>query len=193
MTDLYTLVTQRRSFRRFRENVPVSEAVLRDLVNLGRLCSSAMNRQPLRYVLSCTPERNALFFPHMVWGASLADWNGPTEGERPAAYIVMLGLAGSEGVAEYDAGIAAGTIMLGAAERGLGGCMLGGFDRDGLRAALNVPEEYNLLLTLALGAPGETVALEEARLGDSLSYWRDANDVHHVPKLALDDVILDLP
>ena len=41
--------------------------------------------------------------------------------------------------------------MLGATECGLGGCMIGAIDRQGLREALEVPERYEILLVLALG------------------------------------------
>jgi hypothetical protein len=60
-------------------------------VNLARLSASAANLQPLRYILSNDPHKNELIFSCLAWAAYLKDWPGPPEGERPSAYIIMLG------------------------------------------------------------------------------------------------------
>jgi nitroreductase len=93
---------------------------------------------------------------------------------------------------DCDHGIAAQSILLGAVEKGLGGCMIGAIDRDKLRAALKLPEQYEILLVLALGKPTEHVVIDSVGKDGSIKYWRDAQGVHHVPKRALDDIILPL-
>ena len=85
------LIRANRSFRRFVEAAPVSPEALRGLVNLARLSASAANLQPLKYVLSNEAENNAAIFSCLAWAGYLKDWPGPAEGERPAAYIVILG------------------------------------------------------------------------------------------------------
>jgi nitroreductase len=190
---LRDLVLKTRSYRRFVEKRPVPEAVLRELVDLGRLSASGANMQPLKYILSFDPRRNALVFPHLEWAGYLKGWGGPAEGERPSAYIVILGDRQVRESAGCDHGIAAQSIMLGAAERGLGGCMIGSIHRDALRAALGIPARYDILLVLALGEPAETVRLETVGENGDIRYWRDAAGVHHVPKRRLEDVFLDLP
>ena len=77
-------------------------------------------------------------------------------------------------------------------ERGLGGCMVGSIDRDRLRAALQIPERYAILLVVALGRPKETVVLEDAKDPQDINYWRDAEDVHHVPKRPLSELLLQI-
>ena len=79
------LVIKNRSYRRFHQEVPVERETLRELVDLARLSASAANRQPLKYILSCEPERNALIFSCLRWAGYLKDWRGPAEGERPSA------------------------------------------------------------------------------------------------------------
>ena len=190
---LKDLILQNRSYRRFRENVPIERETLRALVDLARLSPSAANLQPLKYVLSCDPETNALIFPHLAWAGYLTEWPGPAEGERPAAYIIILGDTQIMQSFGCDHGIAAQSILLGAAERGLGGCMIGSIQREALRAALNIPERYTILLVLALGQPAETCLVEPVGKEGDIKYWRDAADTHHVPKRSLDDLILDLP
>jgi nitroreductase len=145
----------------------------------------------LRYVLSCDARTNAKIFETLGWAAYLRDWPGPSEGERPAAYIVILGdttVASSFGC---DHGIAAQSILLGATEQGLGGCILGSVKHEELRAALALPRQYEILLVLALGKPKETVVIEPVTHGD-IKYWRDTRGWHHVPKRALDEIILTL-
>ena len=85
------LLLRNRSYRRFHEDQPLDEKTLVDLVDLARLCPSAANRQPLKYLISCDSERNAMIFAHLRWAAALKEWAGPAEGERPTGYIVIFG------------------------------------------------------------------------------------------------------
>jgi nitroreductase len=187
---LEDLVRKNRSYRRFHQDVPVDIETLRALVNLARLSASGSNLQPFKYILSCQPQTNARIFPHTRWGGYPKDSPGPAEGERPAAYIVILGDTEIRKSFGCDHGIAAQSIMLGATERGLGGCMIGSIDRSGLRQVLDIPKQYEILLILAVGRPKETVVLEEVGPDGSVKYYRDADGVHHVPKRSLDELIL---
>ncbi len=184
------LVLKNRSFRRFYEDQPVSLETLRELIDLARITPSAANRQPLRYRLSADAQTNALIFPLLSWAGYLRDWPGPAEGERPTAYIVVLLDSEVSKNAGCDHGIAAQTILLGAAERGLGGCMIGSVQREELRAALGIPPRYEILLVIALGVPKEQVCLETTGPDGDIKYWRDAQGVHHVPKRPLDELIV---
>jgi nitroreductase len=187
---LKDLILSNRSYRRFHQDAAVDPETLRALIDLARHSASGSNRQPLKFVLCCDPETNARVFPCTAWAGALKDWPGPAEGERPSAYIVILGdteVAKSFGV---DHGIAAQSIMLGAAERGLGGCMIGSVKRPRLRAELEIPDRYEILLVLALGKPAETVVIEDLPAGGSTSYYRDEASVHHVPKRSLDELIV---
>lgn len=189
---IYELVKRNRTYRRFYQDVPVDNNVMEELVELARLSSSGANLQSIKYVLSNTVEKNQLIFPNLKWAGYLTDWNGPEEGERPAAYIVMLLDHNISQNCFWDHGIACQSILLGACEKGFGGCMFGSFDRNGIRTSLNIPEEYEPLLVIALGKPKEQVVLEELKDDGSIKYWRDENGVHHVPKRKLQDLILKL-
>ena len=188
---LEDLIRQNRSYRRFNQNRRVSGETLRELVELARLSASGANLQPLKYILVSDPEMNDKVFPHTRWAGYLSDWDGPAEGERPAAYILILGDHEIRKSFVCDHGIAAQSIMLGATERGLGGCMLGALDREGLRDLFDVPDRYEILLTLALGEPAEDVVLEEVGPEGDIKYYRDEAGVHHVPKRSLDTIILE--
>lgn len=187
---LRELVIRNRSYRRFHQDVAIERAVLEELVDLARLSASAANRQPLKFVLSCEPERNALVFPHLAWAGYLADWPGPVEGERPAAYVVILGDKEISPSFGCDHGIAAQSILLGATEKGLGGCMVASIKRDKLREVLALTPRYEILLVIALGKPAETVVLETVGPDGDIKYWRDSANVHHVPKRRLTDILI---
>ena len=184
------LIKANRSCRRFYEDHPVDLATLKELVNLGRLSASGANLQPLKYILSSDPKTNDNIFSCLTWAAYLKDWSGPEEGERPAAYIVVLGDSGISQDAGCDHGIAAQSILLGAREKNLGGCMLGAINREALRDLLNIPSQFKILLVIAIGKPKEKVVLETVGTEGSIRYWRDSENIHHVPKRKLDDIII---
>jgi len=184
------LVLKCRSYRRFYQDVAVENKTLRELVDLARNSASATNRQPLKYILSCSRENNALIFSTLHWAGTLKTWPGPSEGERPAGYIVILGDKEISASFGLDPGIAAQTILLGAVEKGLGGCMLGAVEREQLRQLLKIPEKYEIPLVIALGKPKEKIIMETMKPTDSFDYWRDKDEGHHVPKRKLNDIIV---
>jgi nitroreductase len=184
------LVLKCRSYRRVYKDVALDTKTLRELVDLARNSASAVNRQPLKYIISGSPEKNAAIFSTLHWAGTLKTWPGPAEGERPAGYIIILGdkeIGVSFGL---DPGIAAQTILLGAVEKGLGGCMLGAVDKDNLRQLLAISSKYEIVLVVALGKPKEKIILETMKAGDSFDYWRDKDEGHHVPKRQLKDIIV---
>ncbi len=184
------LVRENRSCRRFHEDHAVSLETLKELVDLGRMSASTANLQPLKYILSCDSKTNADIFSCLAWAGYLKDWPGPSDGERPAAYIVVLGDTGIAQDVGCDHGIAAQTIMLGAREKGLAGCMLGSINRELLRDLLDVPSQLKIILALAIGKPKEQIIIETVGPDGSIRYWRDSEEIHHVPKRKLEDIIV---
>lgn len=184
------LVGKNRSYRRFDESHSVSPSVLRDLVDLARHTPSASNRQPLKFCYSANREMNARIYETLSWAGSLKDWPGPVDGERPAAYIIILLDRGIAQKPPQDVGIAAQTILLGAVEMGLGGCMLGAVNRPALGEILALREDLDIELVIALGKPAETIVLEDAEPGQALAYYREPDGTHHVPKRTLDEILV---
>ncbi len=187
---LKDLIAKNRSYRRFYQEVPVGEETLRELVDLARLSPSAANRQPLKYLLSNKPETNSKIFPCLAWAGYLPEWPGPDEGERPAAYLVMLGDTRITDNYLCDHGIAAQSILLGAVEKGLGGCIIGAVNREKLRENLQIAPHFEIIQVIALGKPKEVVIIEPVASNGDIKYWHDQNGAHHVPKRALDDLII---
>ena len=185
------LIEKTRSYRRFHQDFKIELETLKELLELARLSAAAGNLQPLKYMLSNDPEKNDTIFPNLGWAGYLKDWPGPGEGERPSAYVIVLGdkrICKSFGC---DHGIACQNILLGAVEKGLGGCMIGSVNRERLRQDLDISDHFEILLVLALGKPKESVVLEEVGPDGNIKYWRDSDGVHHVPKRSLNDIIVD--
>ncbi len=184
------LVTKCRSYRRYDSGVPVTEDALRELVELACYVPSAKNLQPLKFITVCNPASVDALYPSLSWAGYLADWPGPEEGERPTAYIVMLGDQSIATEFGCDSGIAAQTVLLGATASGIGGCIVASLDRQKIRELLKIPDTYSILMVIALGKPVETVVIDQMSGSDSVRYFRDAHGIHHVPKRMLDDVLL---
>lgn len=185
------LVTANRSYRRFVEKEPISRQTLLELIDLARLSPSGANKQALRYYVSCGAEQNERVFAALAWAAYFKDWPGPSAGERPTGYIVIVQDQANKMVSGIDYGIAAQTILLGAVELGLGGCMIGNINKPKLEDALDIPENYEILLAIALGKPLESIVIDEIDSDGDIKYWRDAKQVHHVPKRKLKDIVLN--
>ncbi len=183
------LIRRNRSYRRFYEDVPISIDTLKELVDLARLSATGTNRQPLKFYLSYDQEKNTKIFPLLTWAGMLPEWPGPREGERPSAYIIILGDTEVSKSFGIDHGIAAQTILLGATEMGLGGCIMGSLKKEAQRL-LNIPSQYQILLTIALGKPKEKVVIDTIKPGDDTKYWREKDGTHHVPKRRLEDIII---
>jgi nitroreductase len=190
MASLRDLVLRNRSYRRFDGSYRIKRETLMELIGLARCTPSAANRQPLKYILSADQETNDCIFPCLTWAAYLKDWEGPAVGERPSAYIIIL-IDETMALDWWcDDGIAAQTILLGAVEKGLGGCMIGSINKERLRQELHIPAHLKIRLVIALGKPAERVVLEDLAPGEDIRYWRDDDDVHHVPKRLVEEIIV---
>ena len=187
------LVKKSRSFRGYNPARKLTEEELLALVDCARLCPSTMNVQPLKYRLVREAEEVARIQKLVKMAAALPELHLPRPGAEPAAYIIVCQdttLGASPTAFLKDVGIVSQTILLAAAEQGLGGCMIGNFRPEAVQAELGLPETLIPQLVLALGEPAETVVLTEAEPGQSISYYRDAQDIHYVPKRRLQDVVL---
>jgi nitroreductase len=189
--NIKELITKTRSYRRFDETYTIEYRILEGLINLARLSASGANRQPLKFLLCNSNIQCEKVFPTLSWAGYLTEWSGPEKGERPTAYIIILGDKNITDSFGIDHGIAAQSIMLGATEAGLGGCMISSVKKEDLSEQLEIPENFEVLLVLALGKPIEKVVIEEIKESD-VKYWRDASRTHHVPKRSLDELILKL-
>lgn len=185
---LIDLLKKNRSYRRFFENERISAEQLQQWVGNCRLCASGRNAQPLKYALVHSPETCAEIFPSLTWAGYLKDWDGPVEGERPSAYIIQMLDTSIVENPLCDEGLQIQTIMLSAVEAGYGGCIIKAFNVAEIREKLGLPVHLRPVYVLALGKPKETVVLEEMKDND-IKYWRSEDQIHHVPKRPLSELV----
>ena len=189
--NLKELIFKTRSYRRFDESYRIDEKTIESLIDLARLSASGANKQPLKYLYFNSVKDCEKIFPYLGWAGYLTEWPGPDKGERPSGYIIMLGDRSISDIFGIDHGIAAQSIMLGATEAGLGGCIIATIKREELINELSIPDNLEILLVLALGKPVENVIIEELKNSD-VKYWRDSDKNHHVPKRSLKELIVRL-
>lgn len=185
---IYDLIRKNRTYRRFDVSRKISAGLIEKWIELARLSPSARNMQPLKYVI-CTDEKvNGLIFPHLGWAGYLANWRGPEENERPVAYVIVLIDKSLAESSHCDVGIAMQSILLGAVEDGFGGCIIGSVNKSRVARILQLPAHLEVMYVLALGKPVEEVVIETAG-EEGIKYWRDENNVHHVPKRPLKEIV----
>ena len=184
------LIIKNRTYRRFDERLEISKEQVKELIDLARLSSSAANLQPMKYIIVTEKEAREKMFSHLKWAGYLPEWTGPKEGERPTAYIIMLLDHEISKNPWWDHGISTQSIMLGAVEKGFGGCMFGALDKAGIKRDFAIKDQYEIMTVLAIGVPVEEVVLEDIKDGN-IKYYRDEKNVHHVPKRKLEDMIIN--
>lgn len=182
------LLESTRSYRRFDENREVSAEDMKTIAGAVRLCPSAANLQRVRVVNVTDKSEKERVFDCLGFAAYLKDWAGPSVGERPTAYAILVTTQNLDVNLAIDVGIAAEAMLLTAREMGIGGCIFRSFKPDVISSVVN-KEGYIPAMVIAFGYPSETVVIEDVKDGD-IKYYRDANGVHHVPKLSCEDIIL---
>ena len=184
------LILRNRSYRKFQNNRKVEIDTLEELVDLARTTPSSKNLQPLRYILVTDTNDVDFVFSQLKWAWYLKNWEGPDEKERPPAYIIMCIDTEVNEKALIDVGISAQTILLGATEIGLGGCIIRTVNGYAVSKHFNLPSNIDIVQVIALGYPDQQIKLTEISDNESIEYFEDSNGTHFVPKRKLEDIIL---
>ncbi|MFA5308407.1 MAG: nitroreductase family protein [Dehalococcoidales bacterium] len=191
--NVYEATTKRRSIRRFQDKA-IPDAVLEKCIDAARLAPSGRNQQLCEYIVINDAGVLPGVFEHIGGSAKLPpDKGGPAPTQTPKAYTLILINKAKEGdgnrrrVTLMDAGMAAENVILTALEQGLGCCPILMFNEKELKLILDIPEDYDIALVIAMGYPDETPVTDVA--GDSTNIYVDDKNVRHVPKKALRDVI----
>jgi len=184
--DVYKTILSRRSIRRFKQK-QISFEILKKLVNTGRLAPSAANLQPIEYFVVNDKNLCSEIFETIGWAGYIKPKWTPGLQERPVAYIIMLIKNAENKWYLRDVSLASENILLAAEELGIGSCILCNIDRDKIRQILKIPEKILIDSVIALGYKDEKSVVED--LKDIVEYWRDGNDIMHVPKRKLEDIM----
>lgn len=146
--EFYETVRKRRSYRKYKPNMPDEEQINR-ILNAARLAPTWANKQGMHYIVVKEPEK-----VKKVWKAT----GQRTKFQEAPMFIVGVISekdSGENGIKYFsvDFGICFEHIMLAATAEGLATCWIGWFNEKKLRKILSVPEEYSILGLTPLGFP----------------------------------------
>ncbi|KPL04802.1 MAG: hypothetical protein AMK75_00435 [Planctomycetes bacterium SM23_65] len=182
MASCLETILRRRTIRRFKQD-PIPREDLLEIVNAGRMASSAGNAQPWEFIIVDEPDLVADVFPSLGWLAG-----APREDQQPTALIaVLLANPRDRWSAWADGGAAIQNMQLVAWEKGIGSCWIGSVDAETVGKLLKIPSELKLFSVLALGIRDEAPVAEDAE--DDVTAKRDNAGVLHVKKRRLEAVL----
>ena len=184
--SVYEAIRSRRTLRRFKQK-PVGVKLLKRFVNAARIAPSAANLQPLEYFVVSEKNLCKQVFETLGWAGYIKPKWTPDKSERPTAYIVILVREDINKYYKWDVGLSAENIMLVAEEENIGSCILLNINRKKLREILGIPDSLYIDSVIALGYKSETAIMED--MVDTVEYYRDENEVLHVPKRKLKDIL----
>ena len=187
--SIHDLILQARTCRRFTGE-PLSSSFLASLVDCARISSCARNQQVLRFATVSDPAICERINGLVVLGGALKPEQKAKPHQHPRGFIVIMGPEKKEDFTMMDAGIAAQSIHLAAAEAGIDSCMIIVINKQELSKLLHIPAGLEIYMVLALGKADEKRRLVSPRADGGIGYYRDDDDVHCVPKRSLDEVLI---
>lgn len=173
------LATARRSVRRYQP-LPAPRQILERCLEAARLAPSAMNAQSCSYILVDDPPlRDAVSRFTFNAVVSFNRWT-----LSAPAFLVILNQSSSlarvgatlqgRSWQQVDTGLAAAHFCLQAAEEGLGTCILGWFNEQGIKRLLGIQREYRVALLVTVGYSAEEPSVKERKpLSAILRYNRE--------------------
>ncbi len=188
---LKDLVIKNRSFRKFINKKKLDRNILIELIDMARTTPSSKNLQPLKYIIINKQEDCDFVFSQLKWAWYLKDWSGPSAEEQPPAYIIMCIDKTINEKALIDAGIASQTILLGASEKDIGGCIIRTVNGYAVSKHFYLPSNLEVVMVIALGYPDQIVIMTDIGDDGSIKYYEDNSGNHFVPKRSINDIIID--
>lgn len=186
--NVYEAIFTRRTIRKFEQR-EVSDQILLKLIDCARVAAYPANVQPLKFKIIKGADLLSKIYPLTKWAGALTD-GAPKEGERPMAYIAVLGDRNikAQGGFEVEAGAAVTTMMLEAVEEGLASCWLGAIKRDEIKSTLNLKDNLDVVYLLAIGYGKQNSRMVE--IDGSLKYYESEDGTINVPKRSMDEVLV---
>lgn len=154
------IIKSRRSIRRFTPK-EVEKEKIEIILESARWAPSAGNTQPWEFVIVRDPKRLGnlkMFMPGVMGNMELG----------PVLLCICLNLERQTMWSKYDLGCALQNILLTAHVLGLGACAIGGFEETVTRDILNLPENVEPCLFVAIGYPVKAVPVPSRRNIDEM-------------------------
>ncbi|MBI9033891.1 MAG: nitroreductase family protein [Bacteroidales bacterium] len=189
--ELKQLIKANRSYRKYEHAIKIEESVILEWIDYARFVSSSKNRQAVRFLVITESDQVQCICNQMQWARHLKGWDGPNKEQMPSALLIVCTDDTVNNKAETDVGIITQTLLLQAVNEGFGGCILRSINRKLIREKYKLNENLKIDMVVALGKPAQEIILEEMGAGSqACDYWEDENGTHHVPKRAMEDVVI---
>ena len=159
----------------------------------ARFSASTKNAQFLRYSYTIDNNKCQKLFPAVALGGLLKNEDKATLEERPRGFILIStkkDIEFPDSRIYYDIGIASQNINLIAEELGYGTCIVMSYSKKTFEEVLELPEGYDSKAVIILGESKDIVKLVDSKNEDDTKYFVE-NGIHYVPKLKLDDLIIN--
>jgi nitroreductase len=141
--DVFEAIQERRSIRSYIDK-PVEREKLEKILEAGRLAPSAKNLEPWHFIaVTDAAKRKAL--SGGTWAKFLS--------QAPLAIVACGDKKASPDWYAIDVALAIENMVLTATSVGLGTCCVGSFTEKDVKAALKIPEKFEVLVILAVGYP----------------------------------------
>ncbi|SFR86321.1 Nitroreductase [Microbacterium sp. cf046] len=155
------VLADRWSPRAYASDDAIDESQLASALEAARWAPSANNIQPWRFIVAHRGTE-----AHDRVHEALLGFNKVWAGDAAVLIVAVAETADAEGkplpFAAYDLGQSVAHLSVQAHHDGLHVHQMGGFDRDGVRAAFGLDDRFEPLTVIALGPIGDPSALPEA-------------------------------
>lgn len=182
------LLLKNRSHRGYDASVTVTREQLLRIISVNTKLPSARNQQVLRFRPVTEDSEVEAVLQHIRLGAALPELHLPRAGQEPRAFIVVCSTIAEGRYVDIDLGISVQSMLLKAVEMGLNGICICAFNPTEITEALHLT--YAPLAIVAIGRGAERIRLVPIHEGDPQNYYRTPDDIHCVPKLQLEDLLL---
>lgn len=160
-SPIMDVIRMRRS-RRAYAPAPVEPEKINSLFEAARWAPSSVNEQPWIYLYATKDQPE-------LWGKIFDALNEGNKIWAQNAPLLIVSLVRKNFIrndhpntsARYDLGAANAFLSLQAAHLGLNVHQMGGFDNARLKENLNVPDNYEPVVVLAIGYPGDVQTLPD--------------------------------
>ena len=186
--SLDTLLRKNRSHRAFDTSYTVAMRQLETIVAVNPKLPSGRNAQTLRFKLLDAQSGGEDFCRYLHLGGYLPELHLPAPGTEPKAFIIICSTEPESPIVDIDLGISLQSMALKAVEIGLNALIVRAFNKKEIKETLGLPSDP--LAVLAIGKGTETIVLDEVPAGSDLRYYRDADGIHHVPKITVSDLLI---
>jgi nitroreductase len=152
--DIFEAVQERKSIRSYQDK-PVEREKIEKILEAGRLAPSAKNLEPWHFIaVTDAQKRKAL--SGGTWAKFLS--------QSPLVIVACGDKKASPDWYAIDVALAVENMVLTAVGEGLGTCCVGSFNEKDVKALLKVPENFEVLVMLAVGYPGDKIDLSSKLL-----------------------------